>query len=804
MTMRERLLNRMIAALRRLDRGESGQVLLIVVIIMSLSVLMAVPITNVFSSTLRQGLGVHEDYQAEYSRDSGIEYAIATLKNTQSTRVTLSGQVGVPLALSLPPTAANGVSVTSLQSTLLTPANYSLVRATPGGSGQAFAYAGFAGALRSSFDWLSEGVRSPSDRTSGAEEPLMVSLSNHEREKHPGLAIQGFARPQDLSRATYALARRTAESPDMAGRSLQLSTWPRDGGQQRPTRFMSLDAGKWLDSRPAFLPRVTAATVVTLSKTVSPTTITPGGQVTYTITIQNPGGETANVTDVIDSIPSGFSYVLNSTTGGITSNPKVTGGTTLTWSPAPSIATGGSLIFSFSVVSAMTPGIYYNQVQVKGSNFTTVNTGNTAPLTVGPSMSITKTVTPAVVISGGNVTYIVTLTNNSSGQTAHTTRFVDVLPSGFSYVTGTTTGAFTSNPSITGGVTLTWNVVLTVPYGSPVSFSFQAATATAWGQYYNDIRADGSDFATVATGPTAGVTTVGAIQITKTVDEANVNGGETVTYTVTISNVGTSTVNIVRFEDDLASGFTYVTGSTSGAMTVNPSQTGNRLTWSGSGVPTSIAGGGQLVFSFQTVTPDNPDDYFNNATVVVSQSGGGPNQTVTTGDTAKVTVSSSAQIVISETQGDGSGPMGWSNVYVTGYNFGPNTTVKLYWQDLNNPLNTSLSPPTGTDLLSGQTLITLSGSYRPLSWTPLQVTIPSNANWGNGFIVVVEQKTASLWIERDRKAFNVRAKYLITSQTSDGKTVTARVAFTGAPSPDKAFSTPTNTPVITIYDWKLP
>ncbi|MDO8530893.1 MAG: DUF11 domain-containing protein [Dehalococcoidia bacterium] len=757
MTMHERLLDRTIpasprrgwkrasglrrlAGVKRLDRGESGQVLLIVVIIMSLSVLMAVPITNVFSSTLRQGLSVHQDYQAEYSRDAGVEYAIATLKNTQSTRVTLSGQVGVPLALSLPPTAANGVSVTSLQATLLTPANYALVRGAPGGSGQAFA---------------------------------------------------------------FALARLAGESPWAATRGLQLGAWPRDGGQALATRLVSTDRGNWLDQRPALLPRVTAVTVITASKTVSPTTVTPGGQVTYTITIQNPGGETASVTDVIDSISSGFGYVLNSTTGGMTSNPKVTGLTTLAWSPVPSIAAGGSLTFSFNVASTTTPGIYYNQVQVTGSNFTTVNTGNTAPVTVGPSMSVTKTVTPVVVVAGGNVTYTVTLANNSSGQTAHTTRFVDTLPSGFSYVTGSTTGAFTSNPSITGGVTLTWNVVLTVPYGSPASFSFQAASATAWGLHFNDIRAEGSDFATVATGPTA-ATTVGDIQITKTVDQANVNGGETITYTVTTRNVGSGTINIVRFEDVLASGFTYVTGSTSGAMTVNPSQVGNTLTWSGVGVPNSIAGGGQVVFSFRTVTPNNPGDYFNKATVVVSQPGGGPNQTVTTGDTAKVSVSSNAAIVISETQGNRSGPMGWSNVYVTGYSFAPNATVRLFWRDLNNPLNTSLAPPIGTDLQSGQTLVTLSSSYQPLSWAALQVTIPSNANWGNGFIVAVEQKTSSLWIERDRKAFNVRAKYLITSQTSDGKTVTARVAFTGAPSPDKAFSMPTNTPVITIYDWKLP
>ncbi|MBI4307559.1 MAG: DUF11 domain-containing protein [Chloroflexi bacterium] len=729
-------------ALRRaLGPDVRGQVLLIVLIILTLSTLVAIPTATMLSSTLQSGLRVHQDYQAQYSRDAGVEYAIATLKNNQATRVTLSGQAGVPLALTPPPTPANGVAATSLQATLLTPSQWSLVRAAPDQTGLSFA---------------------------------------------------------------RALSKLTSSSPESTPAAHQLSAWAGGGGPGPSTRFASARGGRSFDPAPVILPRPAAATVVTISKTVSPAAVTPGGQVTYTITITNAGGEAATVTHALDTLPTGFSYILNSTTGGLTSNPKVTGQVNLDWSPAPSIPIGGSLTFSFSAVASSTPGTYYNVAQAQGSNFSTTSTGNTAPVIVGPTLTITKTVSPSVVVAGSNVTYTVTVTNTNPGTTGHTTAFFDNLPAGFAYVTGSTTGAFTSDPKVTGSVatgqTLEWDVVRSIPYGTPLSFSFQAASSTTWGQYFNIVQVQGNDFATVSTGLTAAVTTVGAIQITKTVDNSNALGGDTVTYTVTTSNVGGTSISITRFQDTLPQGFTYVTGSTSGAMTVNPSQTGGVLTWSGAGVPSSIAGGAQIVFSFQLVTTTNPGDYDNNASVTVVQ--GGTSQSVTTGDTARVSVSSNPVIVISETQGDTSGPMGWSNVYVTGYNFRPNTTVKLFWHDLNNPLDTTVAPPIGTDLLAGQTLITLSSSYRPLSWSPVQVTIPSNANWGNGFIVVAEQRSSNLWVEVDRKAFNVRAKYLITSQTVDGRTLTARVAFTGAPSPDKQFSTPTNTPVITIYDWK--
>lgn len=154
-------------------------------------------------------------------------------------------------------------------------------------------------------------------------------------------------------------------------------------------------------------------------------------------------------------------------------------------------------------------------------------------------------------------------------------------------------------------------------------------------------------------------------------------------------------------------------------------------------------------------------------------------------------------VVISQDWGDTSGPPGWSNVRVLGYKFPPFSNVVLYWQDLNNPLNPTTSPLTGTRI-SSQNIVTLSHDFTPLSWNAVPVTVPGNANWGNGYIVALVQLPNGAWMELARNPFNVRAEYVISSTTPDGVTLKVRVTFTGNPSPDGAFSSPTNTPVITL------
>ncbi len=565
-------------------------------------------------------------------------------------------------------------------------------------------------------------------------------------------------------------------------------------------RLVTLLAKGWslLSPRAA----LAATLVISIAKTVSPSQVAPGDQVTYTITLNNTGDTTAVPSSIVDTLPSGsgFSYIVGSTTGGITADPKVTGGgLTLSWSSLPTIAPGGSLVFSFRVLSGSTSGQFYNSAAVSG-NFPTVGTGNTAPVFVGPAMRITKTVSPGVAPAGTNVVYTITIFNDTAGTVANLTGVLDTLPGGFSYVNNSTTGAITVNPSITGQVNLTWSGAWTISGGASFTFSFQATTTLNWGTYYDSVTIMGTNFPNLTSGPMAGVTTVGWIQISKSVDNPTPGAAEVVTYTVNVRNVGPSSVAISQITDTLPTTFVYVTGSTSGNVTGDPSITGNVLSWQGSQIPSSIAAYATISFTFRAATPETPNTYYNQSDIYVTWLGN--NYHIDTGPTAPVSIVAQPRIAISETSGDRSGPPGWSNVNVTGYNFPPQKTIKLYWVDLNNPLDPTTNPPTGTDLLPGQTLIALSNSYAPLSFNPVAITIPSNTNWGNGYVAAVMLTTATTWIEQDRKPFNVRAKYQIVSRTPDGISLTARVAFTGTRSPDGTFSIPTNTPVITIYSWR--
>jgi len=84
---------------------------------------------------------------------------------------------------------------------------------------------------------------------------------------------------------------------------------------------------------------------LTLTKSASPTTVAPGGTVTYTIAYANNGGSSANTTFINDTIPSGSTFVPGSITGG-----GILSGGTITWNLG-TVAAGGSGSVTFRVTA---------------------------------------------------------------------------------------------------------------------------------------------------------------------------------------------------------------------------------------------------------------------------------------------------------------------------------------------------------------------------------------------------------------------------------------------------------------------
>lgn len=129
----------------------------------------------------------------------------------------------------------------------------------------------------------------------------------------------------------------------------------------------------------------------------------------------------------------------------------------------------------------------------------------------------------------------------------------------------------------------------------------------------------------------------GQVTIDKTVAPDTVSPGWTVTYTITIANAGPGVTTVRAITDTLASGFTYITGSTTASGLDDPGEPtieGQTLTWSYSPPYPMISAGASGVLSFQATSSTVVGTYYNEAGVRT-----GPHTVLSTGPTAAVEVS---------------------------------------------------------------------------------------------------------------------------------------------------------------------
>jgi uncharacterized repeat protein (TIGR01451 family) len=107
-----------------------------------------------------------------------------------------------------------------------------------------------------------------------------------------------------------------------------------------------------------------------------------------------------------------------------------------------------------------------------------------------------------------------TITVSNPNQSAATLNSIsDILPPGFSYTAGSTTGATPSDPAVS-GQTLTWAEPFTVPAasgGNPgtLTLHFGVTVASTPGDYFNNAAATSSVFTVVPTGDSARITVTG-------------------------------------------------------------------------------------------------------------------------------------------------------------------------------------------------------------------------------------------------------------------------------------------------------
>jgi uncharacterized repeat protein (TIGR01451 family) len=128
-------------------------------------------------------------------------------------------------------------------------------------------------------------------------------------------------------------------------------------------------------------------------------------------------------------------------------------------------------------------------------------TGATGPF-------LTKTAATSEVTAGAGDSYTITVTNPTGGDVSIAS-LTDHLPDGFHYIAGTSSGATTTDPTVS-GQDVTWTGPFSVPAGGTATLTFAVTASTTPGTYTNSVDGTADGQIVTGTGPTAPVTVTGA------------------------------------------------------------------------------------------------------------------------------------------------------------------------------------------------------------------------------------------------------------------------------------------------------
>jgi uncharacterized repeat protein (TIGR01451 family) len=386
---------------------------------------------------------------------------------------------------------------------------------------------------------------------------------------------------------------------------------------------------------------VAAPADMSVSKT-GPVTANAGTVISYTITVTNGGPNPAINATLTDTIPAGTTFASLVSPGGWScTTPAVNGSGAINCTIGSMAA--GSAVFTLNVNGPAAPASVSNTATVSssstdntpGNNSSTANTNviNTADL------SITKTAT-ATAAQGTNVTYNISLTNNGPNP-ATSVSLTDALPANTTFVStaqptgpafictnptvGTNGTVTCTNASLASGATATFTIVATVSGSAPLGTLNNTANATT-----TSTDPTTPNTSTAGTVITAGNADVGVV---KTPAPGPYGTGNSLTYTIAVSNAGPTAAANVTVTDAIPAGTTFVSaiptqGSCSGTTTVTCSLG-------------SIANLGSASIALTVTLPSAPGPVTNTATVSTTSPDPTPGNN---SSTSNITVVASASI----------------------------------------------------------------------------------------------------------------------------------------------------------------
>ncbi|PFC90107.1 cell surface protein [Bacillus anthracis] len=313
--------------------------------------------------------------------------------------------------------------------------------------------------------------------------------------------------------------------------------------------------------------------ILTTQKSVDKSIISVGDTITYTTTITNTGNTTATNITFTSAIPANTTFIPNSVkiNGVQQSGAQPALGVTI-----PNIAPGETVTVTFQAnVLSVPPSssimgndtiLYSYTVDPNGTPITTSTSTNIVTNPVLDAMiTMVKSVDQTLVTLGDTITYTTLLTNTGNTNATNIT-FTDLIPNGTTFITDSVTiGGITQiglNPNT--GITIG-----SIAPNSSISIAFQVTATSTPAQ--NPIVNSATASYTFIADPNAPIvsrnvtsnttfTTINTATIlsSKQVDKAFSHIGDTLTYTVTLTNNGNSSAQNVIFTDTMPSGTTFI------------------------------------------------------------------------------------------------------------------------------------------------------------------------------------------------------------------------------------------------------
>ncbi len=295
-----------------------------------------------------------------------------------------------------------------------------------------------------------------------------------------------------------------------------------------------------------------------VAKTVDDATPAEGATITYTITLTNNGPDDSSSVELTDSLPAGVTFVSATASQG-----SFDPGTGL-WSVGTLAATASGTLELTCTVDLGTGGTTITNTTsgLAGTNLGGSTADDVGSVSIVPrlcDLAVTKTVDQAAPEEGATVVYTITVLNQGPSD-ADAIQLFDALPTGVTLVSaapsqGVFTGGVWTVGDLVDGAAATLELTCTVDAGTG------GTTITNTTSGLTAIGLGGSSADDV--GSVAIVPLLCDLAVSLSVDRATPLMGETVVYTVTVTNNGPSAADGVGLTAAVPSGVTLVTATPS-------------------------------------------------------------------------------------------------------------------------------------------------------------------------------------------------------------------------------------------------